>query len=135
MGVRDINIERTAQTPRKILIVPIVTAISQTGVVFWKFTPGYAFRITKIRSFARTVTGTITSVVKVSTRTAMAAAAPVAATDTNHTLSTTAANLRGSATDAITLELTTDGSGAATNLAYHIEIRPLGLAKDQGVAD
>lgn len=132
MAVRDINIDSTAKTARKILVVPIVTAISQAGVVFWKYTPGYAFRITSVRNFARTVTATISFVVKVGTRTAVAAATPVAATDTVNTLSTTLANLRGTASEAITIELTTDGSGAATNLSVEIEIRPLGLARDQG---
>lgn len=135
MGVRDINIDRSAKTPRKIFVIPVVTATGLTDAVVYKYTPGYAFRVTRIRSYARAVTATITAVVKVGTRTAMAAAAPVQTVDTAHTLSTTAANLRGTSTEALSIELTTNGSGAATNLSFTIEIRPLGLAADQGVVD
>jgi hypothetical protein len=132
MSVRDSNMDSAGRSARKQLVVPIVTAISLSGVVVWKFTPGYAFRLTACRDFARGVTATISYVVKIGTRTAVASVTPVAATDTLRTLSTTLANLRGTSTEAITIELTTDGSGAATNLAVHLEIRPLGLAGDQG---
>jgi hypothetical protein len=132
MSVRDSNMAAAGRTARKQLVVPIVTATGLSGVVVWKFTPGYAFRITGLRDFARGVTATISYAVKIGTRVVATGLTPVAATDTARTLSTTLANLRGTATEAITIELTTDGSGAATNLAVHIEIRPLGLAGDQG---
>lgn len=132
MAIEDSNVNPTARSARKSLAVSITTAVSLAGVVVYSFKPGYRFRLTGASDFARTVTAAITFVIKVGGRIAVASVAPVAATETIRTLSTTLANLRGSATEAITIELTTDGSGAATNLAFNLEIRPLGMAGDQG---
>lgn len=132
MSVKDSNVAITAKTPRKSMEVGITTAVSLAGVVVFKCTPGYRFRLVGASDFARTVTAAITYVVKIGGRIAVASVAPVAATETVRSLSATLANLRGSATEAITVELTTDGSGAATNLTLLLQIRPLGLAGDQG---
>jgi hypothetical protein len=85
-----------------------------------------------VSDFARTVTATISYVIKIGSRVALSATTPVAATETARTLSTTLANLRGTSSEAITIELTTNASGAAVNLAVLLQIRPLGLAGDQG---
>jgi hypothetical protein len=132
MAIEDQNVNPTARSARKSLPVSITTAISLAGVVVYKFTPGYRFRLTGCSDFARTVAAVISYVVKVGGRIAVASVTPVAAAETVRSLSTTLANLRGSATEAITIELTTDGSGAATNLAVNLEIRPLGMSGDQG---
>jgi hypothetical protein len=101
----------------------LVTAISQTGVVAWSLTPGFAFQITRIRTYCLLKAGVCTGNVKIGTRTA----APLvftSATELAAVLSTTLANLRGSATEAITVEYTTDGSGVLTNGGVFISYRP-----------
>jgi hypothetical protein len=52
---------------------------------------------------------------------------PVAATPTAAVLATTLAARRGSASEAIQLKYTSDGTGAATNLVVSVWIRPLPL--------
>ncbi len=103
--------------------VTLVTAISQTGVVAYSFTPGFAFQIARIRTYCLLKAGVCTGNLKVGGRTA----APLvftSATELTAVLSTTLANLRGSATDAITIEYTTDGSGVLTNGAITFQFRP-----------
>ncbi len=113
-GFRDQNVHRQAQFAKKVLPIALVTAISQTGVVAFKFTPGYKFQIRSIKTYNLLKAGTVTGNVKISTRTA-AAITFTSATENTASLSATKANLRGSATDAITIEYTTDGSGVLTN--------------------
>ncbi len=129
MSVRDQHIAKAANSALKHLSVGITTAISLTSAVVFSFAPGYKFQIQRIRSFCRTKAGTVTAVVKVGTRTA-ASITFTAATEVAQTLSSTLANLQGSASEAITIELTTDGSGALTNGALVISIRPQGMHGD-----
>lgn len=130
--IDDSNVDSKSRAARKQIAVGITTAISLAGVQVWKWTPGYRFRLTAVSDFLRTITATLSYVVKVGGRVAVAGSTPVANTETARTLSTTLANLRGSATEAITIELTTDGTGAATNFTVNLEVRPLGMAGDQG---
>lgn len=131
-GLRDQNINRAANVAKHPLAVAIVTDISLTGAVVYSFVPGYKFQIAAaVRSFCRTKAGTVTAAVKVGTRTA-ATIVFTAATEVSNTLSTTLANLRGSSTEAITVELTTDGSGVLTNAFLTIAVRPFPLEGDIG---
>jgi hypothetical protein len=130
-GIRNQNVHKAADFVKQPLVAGIVTAISLTSAVVFSFLPGYKYEIARIRSFCRTKAGTVTAVVKVGTRTA-ASITFTAATEVAQTLSTTLANLRGSATEAITIELTTDGSGVLTNAHLVITIRPRPLAGDLG---
>lgn len=118
---------KNSRTVEKTLTKEIVTAVSLTSAVVFSFTPGYKFVIERIRTFCRTKTGTVTAVVKVGTRTA-ASITFTAATEVAQTLSSTLANIRGSNTEAITIELTTDGTGALTNGNVTITFRPRPLA-------
>lgn len=129
MSVKDKHISKTANAALKHLEAGIVTALSLTSAVVYSFTPGYKFEIERIRSFCRTKAGTVTAVVKVGTRTA-ASITFTAATEVAQTLSATLANLQGSVSEAITIELTTDGSGVLTNGLVAISIRPLGMHGD-----
>jgi hypothetical protein len=60
---------------------------------------------------------------RVSTRSAVTIVF-TAATEVDNTLSTTLANIQGSSTEAITIELTTDGTGALTNGVLTLSSRP-----------
>lgn len=123
MAVKDRNVAKDAAVASDKAVVAIITAISQTGVVAFKYTPGYAFQITRIRTYNLAKAGAVSGNAKVGTRTA-AALTFTAATEVAHTLSTTLANIQGSASEAITIEYTTDGSGALTNGFVIIEFRP-----------
>lgn len=123
MAVKDRNILPTAGIAQETVAPEIVTAVSLAGAVVFSYTPGHKFQVTRVRSFCRTKTGTVTATVKVGGRTA-ASVTFTAATEVAQTLSTTLANLRGSASEAITIELTTDGTGALTNGKVVIAYRP-----------
>jgi hypothetical protein len=124
MAVKDTNIHPNARIGVDRISAAIVTALSLTGAVVWSFLPGYKFQLTLARSFCRTKAGTVTAVIKIGSRTA-ATIVFTAATEVAGTLSTTLANLRGSATEAITIELTTDGSGVLTNSHIVLGFRPI----------
>lgn len=124
MAVKDRNVLPSANFAISRLVVPVVTAISQTSVVAFTYTPGFAFQIVRVRSYNKAKAGAVAGVLKVSTRSAVAAVTFTTATEVAQTLSTTLANVQGSATDAITLEYTSDGSGVLTNGGIVVEIRP-----------
>lgn len=121
----DNRISKQSAIARRVLTVAIVTAISQTGVVAYTYTPGYAFKVVRVRSYCRVKAGAVAGKVKVSTRETVPALAFTQATEVGATLATAAADLRGAATDALTIEYTSDGSGVLTNGFVEIEIIPL----------
>lgn len=133
-AIRNQNVHRQADFPKKHLTIALVTAISQTDLEAFSFTPGYRFEIVSVRSFNAAKAGAIAYKVKAGGREAVAAGAWTAATEVAATLSTTKANLRGTASEAITLEYTSDGSGALTNGYVVITIRPWPLNGDLGPA-
>jgi hypothetical protein len=76
--------------------------------------------------------GTVSGNAKIGSRTS----APLvftAATEVAGVLSTTKADVRGSATEVLTIEYTTDGSGVLTNGFVIVELRPRPLARDLGL--
>ena len=126
--IKDKAIEPTAATPQNAIPLEIVTALSLTSAVVASVQPGYAFEVVKVEDFARTVTATITYDCKVGTMSVLAATAtPVAATRTTRTLATSRASRRGTSSSALTVELTTNGTGAATNMKVTVWIRPYPL--------
>jgi len=130
-NIRDQEVHKAAAIARKPLVIPIDTAIDLTAAVVYSFVPGFKFQVVASRSFCRTKAGTVTANIKIGARTA-AAVVFTAATEVAQTLSTTLANIRGSSTDVLTVELTTDGSGVLTNSVLTITIRPYPLAGDIG---
>lgn len=124
MRITDKHLHPGAAFAQQRLVAPLVTAVSLTGAVMFSFLPGYRFQVTRILSFCRVKAGVVTAVVKVGTRTA-ASVTFTTATEAAQTLSTTLANLRGTAAEAITIELTSDASGVLTNGHIVLEIRPL----------
>jgi len=134
MAVRDKNIHKDAATAKKFLVIPVITALSLTDAVIFSLVVGFAYQVTRVRSFCRTKAGTVSFKVKNATREAVAAGTFTAATEDAQTLSTTKADVRGSSTEALTVELTTDGSGVLANGFVVIEIRPFPLEQDLGPA-
>lgn len=124
MAVKDKNVQPAAVIASDKDATEVVTAISLTSAVVYAYTPGYDYQLVRVRSFCRTKAGTVTFVVKVGTRTAVATGVFTAATEVAATLSTTLANVQGSSTEATTIELTTDGSGVLTNAKVFLEWRP-----------
>lgn len=133
MQIRNQNVNPSSQIGRKTLVIPLLVAISQTGVVSFKYTPGYKFQVVAVKTYCLTKAGAVAGTLKVGGRTA-ASLTITAATEVTATLSTTKANLRGSATEAITVEYTTDGSGALTNGMVILAIRPYPMSGDVGRA-
>ena len=123
MAIQDRNILASAGSAKQTLTVCPVTAVSKTAAVIYSFTPGYSFQIAQITTYCLTKAGTVTAAVLVGGR-ATATLAFTAATEDIATLSTTLANLRGSTSEAITVTLTTDGTGALTFPAINIVFRP-----------
>lgn len=131
MSLRDQQVNKTANFGKKQLAVALITAISQTGVTCYSFTPGYKFQLLAVGSFCEALAGTVTAQVFVGGRLA-ASVTFTSATEVAQTLSTTLANLKGSATDAITIQYTTNGSGVLTNGFINIVYRPWPYAGDLG---
>jgi hypothetical protein len=123
MAVKDRNVAKDAVVASDKAVVAIITAISQAGVVAFKYTPGYAFQVTRVRTYNLAKAGAVSGNLKIGTRTAVALTF-TSATEVAHVLSTTLANVQGSASEAITVEYTTDGSGVLTNGFVVIEFRP-----------
>lgn len=122
MAITDLKIDKSAQVGRKVLPVSIITAVSLTGAVVFSYQPEKAYQITRVRSFCRTKAGAASAVVKVGSGSA-ASVTFTAATEVAQTVSSTLATARGSASEPITIELTTDGTGALTNGFVTIEYR------------
>lgn len=129
MSVQDRNIHKDAYVARE--CIPLLlgtTAISQTDKETDSTVVGYPFEIERIEVNALTVTATISVNVLIGSTSALASVVtPVAATPTAGTLSTTLANIRGSATDELVLQYTSNGSGAATNGIVRVWVRPIPL--------
>lgn len=132
-GIRTQNVRRGAGFAKRELVVPIITAISQTGKPCYSFIIGHAGQIVKVSTFNSAKAGAVSGTLKVGGR----VAAPLvftAATEVAGVLSATDANILFSATDAITIEYTSDGSGALTNGVVTVQIRMRPMNGDLGPA-
>lgn len=123
MGVKDRNVIPTSYLARKITEIAVNPAINLTSAVVCSFTPGFKYQLVRVRSFCRTKAGAVAFVVKVGGRVAVTTVTMTAATEVAQTLSTTLANIQGSTTEAITIECTTDGTGALTDGRLFLEWR------------
>lgn len=98
-----------------------------TSGLFDSFVPGYPFEIVGVQHFAEEVVATGTAMVRIAARDAVSAITPVTGTRGDATLSTTPANLVGTASEAINLLCTTNAAGLLEGLKVHVTIRPQGL--------
>jgi len=131
MAVTDLKLKNDAKSVIEWLVIPLITAISQADVIAFKFIPGYSFEIVSVAAYARTVAGAVTLRAKISGVTAMLA--DITPTTGNIVAGTLAAALgarRGSKTDSIDANFTTDGSGVLTNGFLVIAFRPVPLNGD-----
>lgn len=131
MKIRDQEVHPTAAFGRHRMAIALITAVSQAGVVAFSHTPGHKFQITKVSTYCLNVAATVSANLLVGVRTA-AALTWTAATESAATLSTTVANVRGSESEAITLQYTTNGSGVLTNGFVIVEYRFRPMAGDLG---
>lgn len=132
MGVKDRNVIPTAILPRKVTEIFVNPAINQTSIIVYGYVAGYRHQLVRASSWCRTKAGAVTYVVKVGGRVAVAAGAFGAGVHTVASLSATLANLQGSATDIITIEVTTDGTGAVADGRIFLEWRPRPLDGEAG---
>jgi len=126
MAVTDVKMHPNAKSALTCIRLALgTTATGQTSKQTDGVIPGYDFRIVKVEVNALTVTATISVDVLIGSTSALASAiTPVAATPTAGSLSTTLANVCGVSTDAINLQYTSNGTGAATNGYVSVWIRP-----------
>ena len=127
MAVKDINVQKNANFSKKPLRFALGTsATSQTALLKDAIIPGFAFEIVKVEVFALTIVAVLTVDVQIGAVSALSAPiAPVANTVTAAVVSTTLANRRGTAAEAINLKYTSDGSGASTGCQVTVWVRPL----------
>ena len=129
MAVKDVNVLPTANFAKECItfVIP-ATSVGQTDLEVDSCVPGFAFEIERISVMATAVTATASVNVKIGTTSALSSViTPVAGTDTAGTLSSTLASIRGSDSDAINVEYTTNGSGVITNGRVRVWIRPIPL--------
>lgn len=126
MAVRDKDFLSTANAGHQVLTMPIgATATSQTDLEVDEVTPGFNFEIVRVQVHATAVTATASVNVLIGSTTALTGAiTPTAGNVVSGTLSTTAASRRGSSTDSIIVQYTTNGSGAITNGKVRVWVRP-----------
>jgi len=110
-------------------------AINLASVPVWTYTPGFAFQFLRARSFCRNMVGTVTFAVSVGGRTAVTGALFTTGAEVNAALSAVMANLRGSKTEAISLLITSNGTGALTDGHVVLEFRPWPVAGESGPGD
>lgn len=131
MLVTDEKIDKDAAVGREKITVPVETAVSLTDAEILEIVPGFAFEVVSIESYCRTKAGAVSAEVKVGGNAATATGVTfTAATRVANSLSATYANKRGSETDTLTVEITTDGTGALTNGSIVITIRPQNMRGD-----
>lgn len=129
MAVTDVKMHPASKVALECIRLALgTTATGQTSKQTDGVVPGYAFQIMRVEVNALTVTATISvDVLIASTSCLSSAITPVAATPTAGTLSTTLSNVRGTASEAINLQYTSNGTGAATNGYVSVWIRPIPL--------
>jgi hypothetical protein len=128
MAVKDTKIDKDAKVAIETLTIPIITALTQADVIAFKFVPGHSFEIVGVQAYARTVAGAVTLRAKISGVTAMLAdITPTTGNIVAGTLAAALAARRGSKTDSIDANFTTDGSGVLTNGFLIIQYRPVPL--------
>lgn len=125
MPVVDKSIGPNAGVARKIVVLEANDVpISQTDLLKDSVLPAFGFIVEKVEVFAESVTATATFQVLIGTTALCAATAPTAGQLDQVTLTATAAQKKGAATDALNLQVTTDGSGLFTGLKVKVHIRP-----------
>jgi hypothetical protein len=128
MAVKDSKIAADAKVAIERLVIPIITAVSITDLIAFAFVPGHPFEIVGAQCYARTEAGTVTADVKIQTVSALNAVMAFATgSRVDAVLATALASRRGSATDAINVHFTTDGTGALTNGFVVVSYRPVPL--------
>lgn len=134
MAVTDKKITKNAYGAHHAIQANITTAISQTGLLVYGWTPGFAGKIQKVSCFATAVTATITVDVQIGGTTVLTGQiTPVAGTEVAGTLSSTLSALRFKSTDQVQIKYTTNGSGAATNLSVTVQVRPYPMNEDAAI--
>ena len=126
MAVRTKDILPTDPIGRQVLRMPIgATATSQAALEVDEITPGFNFEIVSVQVHATAVTATASVNVLIGSTTALASSiTPTAGNVVAGTLSTTMASRRGSSTDSIIVQYTTNGSGVITNGKVTVFVRP-----------
>ena len=129
MAVKDNDFLTTAVAPQQCFTMPIgATATGQTALEVDEVTPGFNFQIVRVQVHATAVTATASVNVLIGSTTALASAVtPTAGNVVSGTLASAAADRRGSSTDSIVVQYTTNGSGVITNGKVRVWVRPFPL--------
>ena len=129
MAVKDNDFLTTAVAPQQCYTMPVgATATGQTALEVDEVTPGFNFQIVKVQVHATAVTATASVNVLIGATTCLTGAiTPVAGGVVAGTLATAAADRRGSSTDSIIVQYTTNGLGVITNGKVRVWVRPFPL--------
>lgn len=129
MSVKDTKMDSAGYATWKVLTAPIgTTATGQTSLEVDEFRPGHDFEIESAEVYCTATAATASVNVLIgSTSVLSAQMTPSAGARVAGTLSTTIANRRGSATDNIVVQYTTNGTGSITNGKVRITYRPFPL--------
>ena len=129
MAVQDTKMSASGKASWHCLTMPIgATATGQTSLEVDEITPGFNFEIVKVQVHATGVTATASVNVLIGSTTALTGAiTPTAGNVVAGTLATSKAARRGSSTESIVVQYTTNGSGVITNGKVRVWIRPFPL--------
>lgn len=129
MGISDRHVDETAGIGLKPITVTGAIAASITAKAILNMVPGKRFIVERVEMFARLVGGGVKTLdVKIDGVTVISGAVPSFAADTHVEASLVAANLRkGGIASVLTVEPTTDATGAVTNAQVTVWIRFIDL--------
>jgi hypothetical protein len=132
VAVSDKKMLNTGKSALKCLTMPIGTsAVSQTDLEVDELRPGFNFEIVKVEVHATSVTATASVNVLIGSTTALASViTPTTANVVQGTLATSKAARRGSATENIVVQYTTNGSGVIVNGKVRVWIRPFPMSDE-----
>ena len=129
IAVKDTKIAADAKVAIERLVVPVVTAISQTAISVLTVRLGHSFEIVSIQTYCRAKAGSVSGDVLIGA-VAVATITFTAATRTDMVLAAALADRRGGAADDIVVRYTSDGTGVLTNGVVVVSYRPVPLQGD-----
>lgn len=126
--MRDKRLLPSSNVAKQTVDASISTLTASATTKVYDTLPGFAFQILKVEVFATgTITNTTVDVQIGGVSVLTGAVTPVSGTRTNGTLKGALASLRGSATQALTVNAICGATPSAPNLAVTITIRPFPL--------
>jgi len=131
----DQDISPLSQGVGEKLSIVLNPAINLAAATVYSYTPGFQFQLTRVRHWCRVLAGAVSYQILVGGRVAVASTNFASGIDGGGTLSSVLANVRGSKTDALQIQITSNGTGQLTDGDIILEFRPYPVAGESAPGD